>query len=568
MFLDCNGEWFGTLGQMKHSSLVLSWGDRCAERNDRVRFVSIRSWRGAVACVCCLWCLLCPSNRAFGIEEKLLSDLKTYVAREAPSAGPEATLGFYVSTLSDEDEVLSERADEPLIPASLQKLVLSLTALRLLGASYRFPSEIFLDNPPSAVDPEGKERVDFVPPVRSVGNLYFRGYGDPTIDSLRLSDIAQAVSQHGVSQVEDVIVDDTLLVAPPKSSGPNPSDAGLSAVGVNSNCFAVYIAPSRPATPATVSLTPGLSFKVINQVLTLRGREQSIAIDTVSRPLREVTEDALSPSPSSASSTVTVRGTIGVDFGGLVLWQALPDIPAAFRELFLASLKKAGIEVKGRVRHGEVPPKAVLLEQFHSKTLAEIIREMNHDSNNVMAGQILYALGQDERGYFRAEAGLKRVRKQLEQVVGLKYKNFTLEDGSGYDRRNRLTPRQIVLVLKEAANDFSVAPDFISSLPRFGEEGRLKGRELLSSELLQGLRGEELRGARVRSKSVWAKTGTLEGVSGLAGYAVSKAGERLVFAVMENNVKDKANAAAFEDGFVRTLIGVKKERSETDIQLK
>ena len=506
--------------------------------------------------------LLLSPHRASAVDEKLLSNLKTFVAKESPKLGSGLSVSFLVVALDSDEVLFSENEEEALIPASVQKLLLTLTALRTLGGQYRFPTEVFLDHLPREVDVEGKPRVDFQPPVTSVGNLYLRGYGDPSMDSLRMLDLAQAVRQYGVEKVEDVILDDSLIIGAPQAVGPRPSEAGSSGLTINQNAFAVYVAPNRAAASAFLSLTPGLSYQILNQVLTIRGREQSIAIDTQVKKIPLSVEGT----PSDiVTGKVQVRGTIGQDLGGLVLWQSLPDIPQAFGEILVYSLKKAGIEVKGKVRFREVPQNANLLETFQSKSLSEILRDMNQQSSNVMASQILFALGQDEKGYFRSELGLRRLNSQLTQLSSAKDRSTQLVDASGFDRRNRLSAKHIVAVLKDAARDFSLAPDFMASLGKFGEVGTLKPRVLMTDEVTKGLRGEELRKAKLRARSVWAKTGTLEGVSSLAGYAVTKTDERVVFALIENNAKDKSTASDFEDGFVRTLLGLIGETSEVDL---
>lgn len=506
--------------------------------------------------------LLFSPPLANAVDEKLLSDLKTYVAEESPKLGSGLQVGFLVESIDTDETFFAESEQDLLVPASLQKLLLSLTALRVLGGQYHFPTEIFLDHLPRAVDPEGKERVDFQTPITSVGNLYVRGYGDPSMDSMRMMDMALAIRQYGVEKVQDVILDDSLLLAPAKASGPRPSEAGSNAFSINQNAFAVYVAANRAASPAFVSLSPGLNFEVVNQVLTMRGREQSIAIETQPKKLvlpAEGESGMLGP-----SARVIVRGSFGQEIGGMVLWQSLPDISRAYADILLMSMKKAGIEVKGKLRFAEVPQNAVLLETFQSKSLSEILRDMNQQSSNVIASQLLYALGQDEKGYFRSELGVKRLNAQLDALSSPKPKVPQVVDGSGFDRRNRLSARQIANVLKDAAKDFSISPDFVASLGKFSETGTLKTRSILNEKVLKALRGDELRKGKLRARSVWAKTGTLEGVSGLAGYAVTKNDARVVFVLIENNVKDKQSASDFEDGFLRTLLGLQGQVSDVE----
>ncbi len=511
--------------------------------------------------------LLLNPSASYSADGKLVTELRDYVFQEAGKVGAKASIGIMVIGLDDGQVIHAENEDRLFVPASLQKLLLTLTSLKLLGGQYRFPLEVYVDNLPKTVDPEEKERVDFQAPLKSVGSLYIRGYGDPTIDSLRLLDISQALIQYGVTKVENVIIDDTLFLAPKPASGPKPSEAGSSAVSVNYNSFAVYVAPGRAAAPAYVSLTPGLPFALSNKVLTMRGREQLITIDTAPSGLQSGMPGADLTAETRNEANVLVRGTMGSDADALVLWQSLPDIGAGFRNLLRYAFKLAGLEVAGIIRKGEVPPQAALLESFTSKSLAEILRDMNQQSNNMIANQVAFAIGQDDKGYFNFDLGVRRLQSQLQQLVEKKYQNFVLADASGFNRGNRMSPRHVSAVLAEAGKDFAILPEFVSSLGHFGGIGTLRNRILLSNDSANKLRGEELRRSRNRAQSVWAKTGTLDGVSGLAGFAVTKLGQRVAFVLMEEGVKDKVSASNFEDGFLRVLVGLTSEASETDIPL-
>ena len=90
--------------------------------------------------------LLLSPHRARAVDEKLLSNLKTFVAKESPKLGSGLSVSFLVVALDSDEVLFSENEEEALIPASVQKLLLTLTALRTLGGQYRFPTEVFLDH--------------------------------------------------------------------------------------------------------------------------------------------------------------------------------------------------------------------------------------------------------------------------------------------------------------------------------------------------------------------------------------------------------------------------------------
>ena len=93
---------------------------------------------------------------------------------------------------------------------------------------------------------------------------------------------------------------------------------------------------------------------------------------------------------------------------------------------------------------------------------------------------------------------------------------FVLYDGSGLSSDNRLSPRQVVTVMRMAINDMAIGPEFLASLSRFGNSGTLRKRKLEASEILRTNR--VLSFPRVVD-SVWGKTGSLNTVSSIAGVA-------------------------------------------------
>jgi D-alanyl-D-alanine carboxypeptidase/D-alanyl-D-alanine-endopeptidase (penicillin-binding protein 4) len=92
----------------------------------------------------------------------------------------------------------------------------------------------------------------------------------------------------------------------------------------------------------------------------------------------------------------------------------------------------------------------------------------------------------------------------------------TLVDGSGLSRSNRASPRQVITLLREMAGD----EHFLGSLAVAGRTGTLDDR---------------MRKSAARGRC-FAKTGTIIGVSNLAGYCVSRSGARTAFAFLMNNV--------------------------------
>ena len=93
-----------------------------------------------------------------------------------------------------------------------------------------------------------------------------------------------------------------------------------------------------------------------------------------------------------------------------------------------------------------------------------------------------------------------------------------MDDGAGLSRKNRISPAQLVRVLTDMYDDIRFRPEFVASLAVMGVDGSVKNR-------LDDTPAER----RIR-----AKTGTLNGVDTLSGYAFSLAGDIIAFSILMN----------------------------------
>ena len=176
-------------------------------------------------------------------------------------------------------------------------------------------------------------------------------------------------------------------------------------------------------------------------------------------------------------------------------------------------LQQAGIVVNGEVSHGTVPSGTVVIATHLSPPLMDILRLMNKPSDNVIAELIFKTLGAEVKG----EPGTwQKGRQVIGEFLGEMGSGFRIVDGSGLSRYNLVTAELLVNLLVFVYNDFELMPDYVASLPIAGVDGTLKNR-------MRGMRAE---------KVLRAKTGTLSGVSALAGYTVTADGEVLAFSIL------------------------------------
>ena len=182
----------------------------------------------------------------------------------------------------------------------------------------------------------------------------------------------------------------------------------------------------------------------------------------------------------------------------------------------------------GRVILGAVPADARLLTVSESEPLGEVVRRLQKGSNNFVAEQLVKALGAAASAgppgsWPKGMAAVEGVLAEL----GLPRGSYLMRNGSGMNDANRFSARQLTAVLEAAWRRFPWGPEYVAALPVAGRDGTLRSR----------LEGTEAAG------EVRAKTGTLDGVMTLSGYAETPSRERLVFAFLVNDHGGRGAAA-------------------------
>ena len=221
-------------------------------------------------------------------------------------------------------------------------------------------------------------------------------------------------------------------------------------------------------------------------------------------------------------------------------WVAVPDATIHFGERLKELLGFAGVDLHGRVRAPNaveleavpapanadpenarlgLPDELELLYTIHSEPLGRLVLDLNKFSNNVMAETMLKTLGAVEYGPpGTATKGLAVVVQFRNDVLKTPLTAYVQADGSGLSNRNRVTPRQVVELLRHAYSDFHIGPEFVSSLKISGLDG-WNPRPFRDPPLVGEMR---------------LKSGHIRGVNTLAGYAHTDGGRAVAFCLMIN----------------------------------
>jgi serine-type D-Ala-D-Ala carboxypeptidase/endopeptidase (penicillin-binding protein 4) len=230
--------------------------------------------------------------------------------------------------------------------------------------------------------------------------------------------------------------------------------------------------------------------------------------------------DGLRGGPASSYKTSSWVGPLsaltfnrGLTISRRPSFQSQPALYAA--QQFERALERAGVEVRRGARAGVSPADTVRVGEWASPRMSVLVGQTNQPSDNFMAETLLKALGAEYGSSGSMGAGTAVAREVAADFDA----HPQMLDGSGLSRRNRTSTRDVVELL-DGMDESDVADEFRASLATAGRTGTLD---------------ERMRSTPARDRCR-AKTGTLNGVSALAGYCDGQDGARTAFAFLMNGV--------------------------------
>jgi len=400
---------------------------------------------------------------------------------------------------------LNWQADKPVNPASLMKLVTTYAGLELLGPAFTWSTPVWLQGTVS----NGVLN----------GDLVIKGNGDPKLVLERMWLLMRRVQQAGVREIRgDIVMDRSAFIPgelnPADFDGEplRPYNAGADALLLNYRAVVLTIVPDAARGVATIGVDPPLA-----------GVRTDATVPLMAGPC----DDWRGALKSDFSEPARLRfaGAFQAACGEKVWPLAYAD-PKSFNERALAGIwQEEGGRLGGSVRDGAAPSTPPTFE-LRSPALAEIVRDINKLSNNVMAQQLFLTLGATQRGAGTPDAARLVVRQWLRGRVGALEHNAVIVNGSGLSRDTRLSAALLGRLLQSAWSS-AVMPELMSSLPVAGIDGTLR-----------------------RSKGVpgraHLKTGSLRDVVGVAGYVLADSGRRYVVVGIVNHANANSARPALE----------------------
>lgn len=201
-----------------------------------------------------------------------------------------------------------------------------------------------------------------------------------------------------------------------------------------------------------------------------------------------------------------------------------------FIDRFVQELREAGIVVDAFTGQGRKPDDAFCIcRRFH--TIDQVLMRMLKESDNLYAESMFYQIGAASGSQPATAHSARSVMNRLIEKVGLDPKRYNIADGSGLSLYNYVTAELEVRLLRYAFKNNNIYLHLHPSLPQAGTDGTLRKR--MTSPFTQG--------------NVYAKTGTLSGISSLAGYCTAANGHRLAFAIINQGLLHGRNGRSFQD---------------------
>jgi len=426
--------------------------------------------------------------------------------------------GLLIADAETGETLYEQNAAKYFVPASNMKLFTTALALDKLGPEFRFHTTL---ESTGVVTPEGELSADLVLVGRGDPNLSNRKFPfnlkeefDGPPESV-LAELADALVAKGIKKMSgDVVADDSYF---PRERYPNGWEiddmvweygAAISALVVNDNTATVTLTPGQAAGDAVQAVVAprSLDFVVDNQVTTSAANVKA----------------DLTLTRAPGAHLVVVRGTLPEKSAPrkLVLAIEQPALHAA--KLLTALLEQRGVEVNGgvRARHESIMVEGVtptVLAEHVSIPLGDSVKLVNKISQNLHT-EVLLRTAMRQAGTWNSFDDIAKFAADFYAKVGIAPQDVIQTDGSGLSRHDMVTPRAMLTLLRYAQTR-PWFESFFASLPVAGVDGTLE---------------ERMKNTPAAGR-VHAKTGSVEHVRALSGFADTAGGRRLAFSFMTNN---------------------------------
>lgn len=416
-------------------------------------------------------------------------------------------------------ESLFRYQDEKLYrPASTEKVITSVTALARLGTDYTMDT-----------------RLQYTGSIENdtlKGSLYLVGGFDPEFMDEDLDSLVDVIARSGIRYITDTLAADVSMTDSVYfgtgwswDDVPASFQPYLSPLMLNRGCVDVTVTPTQKDSLPQVLCVPASDYyRVDNDAVSMQPQAGKLKITR-----NWLHNGNLIHISGNAAKTTTRSLSIytSKDF---------------FFHTFVSRLKEKGVEARttGFAECPQPDSLTTVTPLFTlSRPIGEVLKQMMKESDNLCAESMFYHLAAKHasRKQVTADDGTEAIEDFIKTGLGFNPEYYRIADGSGVSLYNYVSPRLLLEYLKYAYYHADIFQPFYDSLPIAGVDGTLEHR---------------MRKTKAYRK-VHAKTGTVTGVSALAGYAKATNGHQLAFVIINQNVMKTRQARVFQDKVCQVL---------------
>ncbi|WP_236870186.1 D-alanyl-D-alanine carboxypeptidase/D-alanyl-D-alanine endopeptidase [Candidatus Bandiella numerosa] len=394
-------------------------------------------------------------------------------------ADPNLNIGVKITNLDQGKVIFEKNADRYFIPASTLKFVTIVAALEHFGENYDFTSKLINKN-----------------------QDYYLHIHDPDFGIDDLKYFVAEVAKHSNKNIKgNIYIIDNKFSVPATMRDKTFSDslycygAPITLVHINKNCSKLDVEPGELGGVIKIISHPNFPYTIVNNTKTIAKNENDRLVVTIKE------------------GKYIIKGTLSQSTGPVTIAAVANDNLSQIKYHLKKQLNNQGVALKGKILFSEDEVKGEKAIASLSKNIKDLAAKAMKKSDNFITDYFLaeFASKYGVTEWDWAAAKLKEVAKQRFNVDLTK---SDIRDGSGISRQNLLTVHQFDGLLKAVVKS-----------EKF---------ELVKS-ILASPNDDSTLHDRFEHYDIYAKTGSLTGISALVGYFYNSKKELHSFVIMANN---------------------------------
>ncbi|MBO4442177.1 MAG: D-alanyl-D-alanine carboxypeptidase/D-alanyl-D-alanine-endopeptidase [Bacteroidaceae bacterium] len=427
---------------------------------------------------------------------------------------PEGTdIALMVYDLTNDTTLYAYREKIMCRPASVQKVITSVTALSSLGADYKFRTTLRT---------QGSISKDSV----LNGNLYLVGGLDPALTEHELRSMVASLKKAGVKRISGTLYADVSAMDSTYwatgwcwDDAPASFQPYISPLMVHQGFVGIEVKPTSKGQAPVVNIYPSNSYiKVVNKA---RTQDNTLGPLTITRDWMHNDNTIIVEGNCKRRQSTDLSVVGSADFTFALLRQYLDEAGISYGKYDWATCPVIARD---------------LAEVTHD--LPSIVKEALKESNNLFAEAMFLQTGRLQQP---KEVSFKVAAKYLQNFVNRKFGMFSasynIVDGCGLSQYDLCSPQFMVDMLSLIYKDNELFPILYKSMPISGVDGTLKTRM----------------NDKTTINKVHAKTGSLTGTCTLAGYIRTADGRDLAFCIMNEGAVKMAPSRKVQDQICKVL---------------